>query len=279
MTTQNIYDMVDVWNNAGVAFAGIKMNVTDTASLAASLLIDLQVGGVTKFKVDKVGTITAEGGITARGQFLSSPQGTLNLASQNALILMGTTSDLYLYRDAGDTFAQRRTVNPQTFNIYNTWTDASNYERGKLQWAGNGFTIGTEAAGTGIARNMTIRPGGLLFLGGSNTLTWQYSGTAMLAVTDNTVDIGQSGANRPRNLYLAGFGIIGAGLQVSGNLGVGIATVPSALMQIANASTTRSQIRFSTGVAPTTPVDGDMWFDGTNLKLQVAGVTKTFTLT
>lgn len=52
-----IYDLVDTWNDAGVTFTAMKMNVTDTASAAASLLMDLQVGGVSKFAVRKDGTL------------------------------------------------------------------------------------------------------------------------------------------------------------------------------------------------------------------------------
>ena len=60
MTTQNIYSMVDTWNAAGTTFKGISLDVTDTASAADSLLIDLQVGGTSQFKVSKGGRITAQ---------------------------------------------------------------------------------------------------------------------------------------------------------------------------------------------------------------------------
>jgi len=43
------------WNNALVTFTGYKLNVTDTASAAASKLLDLQVGAESKFSVDKYG--------------------------------------------------------------------------------------------------------------------------------------------------------------------------------------------------------------------------------
>ena len=46
------------WNAAGVTFSGWRMLVTDTASVTASLLLDLQVGGTPKFSVRKDGTIT-----------------------------------------------------------------------------------------------------------------------------------------------------------------------------------------------------------------------------
>lgn len=43
-------------------------------------------------------------------------------------------------------------------------------------------------------------------------------------------------------------------------------------------NTNRAPFRIVSGVAPTTPSDGDIWFDGTDLKMRVGGVTKTFTL-
>lgn len=53
----NIYDMADTWNDAGTAFTAIKMDVTDTASDAASLLLDLQVGGISMMKLSKAGAL------------------------------------------------------------------------------------------------------------------------------------------------------------------------------------------------------------------------------
>jgi hypothetical protein len=40
----------------------------------------------------------------------------------------------------------------------------------------------------------------------------------------------------------------------------------------------RASLIFRTGVAPTVPVNGDIWFDGTNLFMRIGGATKTFTL-
>jgi hypothetical protein len=51
-------DATQTWNSGGVTFTGIKANITDTASAAASLLCDLQVGGSSKFKVTKAGAVT-----------------------------------------------------------------------------------------------------------------------------------------------------------------------------------------------------------------------------
>lgn len=53
----NIYNLTDTWNAAGTTFAGIKINVTNTASAADSKLLDLQVGGTTRVAVPKDGYI------------------------------------------------------------------------------------------------------------------------------------------------------------------------------------------------------------------------------
>lgn len=47
-----IYDLSDTWNNAGISFSGIKINVTDSASAAGSKLLDLQIGSASKFTVE-----------------------------------------------------------------------------------------------------------------------------------------------------------------------------------------------------------------------------------
>ena len=49
--TSYIYNMIDTWNDGATTFTAVKMNVTDTTSAAASLLMDLQVGGSSRFNV------------------------------------------------------------------------------------------------------------------------------------------------------------------------------------------------------------------------------------
>jgi hypothetical protein len=67
-----------------------------------------------------------------------------------------TDPDLTLYRDAAGILAQRNGTNAQTFRVYNTYTDASNYERGFLKWNSNVFEIGAEGAGTGSEQPVRI---------------------------------------------------------------------------------------------------------------------------
>ena len=55
-------------------------------------------------------------------------------------------------------------------------------------------------------------------------------------------------------------------------------TTPTAFVDVAASTTTYAALRLRSGTAPTAPNDGDIWFDGTNLKMRVSGTTKTFTL-
>jgi hypothetical protein len=50
-TNSPVLDLLQTWNDAAVTFTGLKFDVTDTASNAASNLLDLQVGGVSRFRV------------------------------------------------------------------------------------------------------------------------------------------------------------------------------------------------------------------------------------
>lgn len=59
----DIYNLTDTWNAGGTTFTAIKMDVTDTASAAASALLDLQVGASSKFKITKAGNIVGPSGV------------------------------------------------------------------------------------------------------------------------------------------------------------------------------------------------------------------------
>lgn len=80
----------------------------------------------------------------------------LNAASSR--MTLGSNGNTILARDAADGFlAQRSGATAQTFRIYKTFTDASNYERVGINNAGADPVIGAEAAGTGTARNLMFQ--------------------------------------------------------------------------------------------------------------------------
>ena len=181
-------NITSTWNDAADTFTLIKADVTDTASAAGSNLLDLQVGGTSKFNVASSGATTISGSGLVDGDlrvnridtrstgyvtigYGSASRGTMavmqtkvSLQSVTALAWSSTTnhlnvSDLILARDAANTLAQRNGVNAQTFNIYNTEdTSLTNYERAHIGWndTADTFVIGTEAAGTGVVRQIRL---------------------------------------------------------------------------------------------------------------------------
>lgn len=66
----------------------------------------------------------------------------------------------------------------------------------------------------------------------------------------------------------------GGTLLVGGLSFFGGTTTPTAYIHAAASTTATASIRITNGVAPTSPNDGDMWFDGTHLYIRIAGVTK-----
>jgi len=67
-TSAPVLNLTQQWNSSGTTFTGLKFNVDTTTynqSAAASLLMDLQVGGSTKFNVDKTGNLTLASNITS----------------------------------------------------------------------------------------------------------------------------------------------------------------------------------------------------------------------
>jgi hypothetical protein len=180
MANVPISNLTTTWNNAATTFTGFKFNVSDTASAAGSLLMDLQVGGASLFSVDKLGTVRARNSFILTSQagigttYLQNDADALRvgrsgqdyfwarqdvfLINSAAAVAWGSissnSSDLVIRRDAANTLAQRNGVNAQTFRLYNTFTDASNYERGFMRWNSNVLEIGSEGAGTGVGRTM-----------------------------------------------------------------------------------------------------------------------------
>ncbi len=269
------------WNNAAVTFTGWKLNVTDSASAAGSLLADWQVGGVSKLSVRKDGLVAWGGtsafpalkrnaaGIDVRladdtgyaafaAASLAVGAGTIVLNSTGLTVgtahslingsdaslsggsfyLRATTGDstfygpgfigwasgsaaaglgnqavTRLYRDADHVIAQRNGANAQAFRIYNTYTDASNHERGGIRWSGGVLQVFTEAAGTGAPRTLAFLPYGAgteQWFGAAGSYVIKVAGTSLDAYTGGAIDIGAG--VRFRSGYF-GTSVVTAGLS------------------------------------------------------------------
>lgn len=218
--------IAQAWSTTGAATA-LQVNVTsDTGpSNAASKLLDLQVGGVSKCYVNKSGGVFSSGyngidgniGMSANTFYIGPAGGGANWIWPTANTSTGGVSltalqsfswssgssnatppgDLALYRDAANTLGLRNGVNAQRFNLYNTYTSASVYERVSLYAASNVFYLGSDQTGATL-RPLLVNHGATAYaaLPAANTCEG-----ARAYVTDSTVStfgatVAGGGANK-----------------------------------------------------------------------------------
>lgn len=183
------FTLAQTWNSAGVTFTALQANITDTASASGSLLMDLQVGGVSRLSLTKNGLLTLYSGgaisVNSGGNFLRG----LSIGADG---LKGSSpaTPAFLFWPSNNIIEQRNTTSAQTFRLYNTYTDASNYERGFFRWNTNVLELGTEAAGTGAARSLS-------FVSASNSY--------LFTVNSNASNAGANFTNNATNSYVAVF--------------------------------------------------------------------------
>jgi hypothetical protein len=107
---QSVIDLAGTWNTTGTPSA-FKLNVTDTASNANSTLLNLQVGGNSRFRVTKDGTINIRGGAN-RAQGIMSDGSYFALATSGAGFVIfgnsfygtdssGSTATTFTFGNAG----------------------------------------------------------------------------------------------------------------------------------------------------------------------------------
>jgi len=148
-TTSLPLTVTQTWNSSAVAFTGIKENITDTASDASSLLIDLQVGSQSKFKVNKVGDTTL-GNLTA-----GTVAGTITTTSQPYITSVGKLGTLEV---TGNIDAK---ANINITGIANITGDATVTNLGATgtvtasQLVGNGIGI-TNIAGANVTGTVAV---------------------------------------------------------------------------------------------------------------------------
>lgn len=215
-------------------------------ALALSAAVDAQTitpaanpgGATTQLQYNNAGTFGGISGATTNGTFVTLVTPVLGAATGTSLALnsnastlsLGSSSDVILLRDgAANTLALRNGANAQTFNVYNTFTDASNYEDGVFRWASNILRIGTDALGTGTARSISILVGGATVAtitngsGGTLALGNGVQSTGIITLGNSTAGLSINGATSVVRSITSGSArtqMDGAGFHAASNLSV-----------------------------------------------------------
>jgi hypothetical protein len=153
--TSYIYNMVDTWNDGATTFNAIKMNVTNTASNAASLLMDLQVGTVSRFNVKHNGDVTfaSTGGTVSFSGSVGFDFGTFQLLRAGT-ISFGPSNDVTIGRRTGANLrlgaADAAAPVAQTLSVQSVVAGTTNT-------AGTALTItGSQGTGTGAGGSIIL---------------------------------------------------------------------------------------------------------------------------
>lgn len=240
MTTQYIYDLVDTWNDGATTFTAIKMNVTDTASNASSLLMDLQRGGSSYFGIGKTGQIINQtngidfytfGSVATASNRRMSIGNTFVAIGTNSIVALnmcnsntigwtsdgGTSSDLIISRRAAANlrFGAADAAAPvaQTLSVQSVVAGTTNT-------AGTNLTItGSQGTGTGAG-------GSIIF----QVATAGSSGSAQNALA-TALTIGSTG-----NVTTSAAVVVGGDIYLSGLSNAALRGVSSGIALIANTS-------------------------------------------
>lgn len=192
-TSTPLIDATQTWNAAGVTFTGWKLNVTDTASAAGSLLADWQVGGASKAYLNKSGVLTFVGNDATKIQigdasvlFLHQTglSGHGSDALSGALMIrnhLWTKSTILSVEAGNNTLSLGNSTDAQTFYVVGTYTDSSNYVRASLAATSTTVTLAAETAGTGADNiDVTLTPAGTGVVASGSPIKTQSTTVASL---------------------------------------------------------------------------------------------------
>jgi hypothetical protein len=160
-TSFPVLDATQTWNNVATTFTAAKINVTDTASATASLLMDLQVGGSSRMSLRKDGLLSVPFMLltsgTGVGLNFNSSGVRFSSSADLSWTASGSTnaSDLTLTRKAAASLqlgaADAAAPVAQTIGPQSVVAGTSNT-------AGANFTVrGSQGTGTGIGGDIIFQ--------------------------------------------------------------------------------------------------------------------------
>jgi hypothetical protein len=183
-TNAPMVSLTQTWNNAATTFTGIVQYITNTASNAASLLMDLQVGGSSKFNISVSGLATSVG-LTSSGNITAN--GTSGVGISPAAAAGGTRQALTI-TPAANVSITSGVESPSV--IFNSATRqwATSTPTTQREWQINGPTYACDTAGQTITTAATFSIAGPPVAGTHVTITtplalWVQAGNVLFAGT------------------------------------------------------------------------------------------------
>ena len=284
---QSLIDLAGTWNTSGTPTA-LKLNITDTASNAVSLLMDLQVGGSSAFQVAKNG-VTRVWQIGVSALSFAEIGGNSQVRLRDTAILAwtnggaGATSDLFIARRAAANlrFGAADAAAPvaQTLSVQSVVAGTSNTAGANLTITGSQGT-GTGAGGsiifqvapagsTGTAQNTLATA--LTINAARQIVGTEISTTSPSFCTGASTTSGFSTANgfdwfyvRTGTPYIQ-FGFdtfrlasscilsFSATSSASGSADTGLARAAAGVLRVSNGSTGGAAMQFDEMTAPAAP--------------------------
>lgn len=270
------------WNNAGVTFTHMFVNVTDTNSAAGSMFADFQVGGSSRWKVTKAGAVTQAAGLTVTTGGITVSAGTTAVqaltATTGVFSSTGQFGGTLTVTTGGIAVTGNSTI---TGTLGGITTLTATTLAGTLSTAAqpNVTSVGTLTSlsvgaitSTGLIQTTLTSQQLSLRYNTTNHLAVTVGSTGFVTYTSTGSDTGHQFANNvfvnPGSLVVNG----GAGYGIALG-GSGLAGLASTQLIFAAGTTGVSPMRIPHGSAPTTPVDGDIWTTTAGLFVRINGVT------
>lgn len=265
----NMIDLAGTWNTTGTPTA-IKLNITNTASNAASKWLDLQSSGTSIFGIAyTAGSFgTTINVVNSAGTALTLFDGGVGRARiahdfTGSVWLGSVSTDVYIGANSGSAVVQTGYQGSAIFWCNTLRIGSGSTDTLLVRKAAAALQLGADAAGVtnqmftaanritsdGVGANLTIAPGnGRGAAGGDLILShWTTGGAGIVGTLTTSLTINVSG--------------ITASAKIIGSA----------------STTTRATLNIPSGTAPTSPVDGDIWSDGSDLKVRLGGATYTLT--
>ena len=270
------------WSTSGT---GLGVNA---ASGFAGNLLDLQVNGSTQARFTKEGTLTfgASTAVNPSTPGVGNWVGTLGLFGTSGSLAatignaginissaysVSWNTDVFIFRDSANTLAQRRDANAQAFRVYNTFTSATNFERGKSGWERSTEDAVVTGSIAGTVLTVTAVTSGTLAVGQIITGTNVLPGTRITALGTGTGGTGTYTVSQSQTV--ASTTITGGTptFRVGTEKGADGGTARD--MELQTDGTTRITLKANgailfAGLPTSDPaVAGQLWNDGNTLKI------------